>query len=149
MGRTTVTRTIRAPIERVFDTVAHLDNFSTVVPDIIDVEFLTESHSGVGTRFRETRQMGKRVGTTELEVTEYVPHERVRIVSDQGGTIWDTVFTTRPTGDGAVELEMVMDARAYRLAARLINPLIGRFIRKAIESDLDAVKAYCEEAGQG
>lgn len=150
MGRTTVVRTVRAPIERVFDTVAHCENFSTVVPDIEGVEFLTESRSGVGTRFRETRRMGKRVGTTELEVTEYVPNERVRLVSDQGGTIWDTVFTTRPAADGAVELKMVMDARPYRLVAKLMNPLIGGFIRKAIESDLDAVKAYCEEAtGEG
>lgn len=72
--------------------------------------------------------------------------EEVRLVSDQGGTIWDTVFTTRPMGEGVVELEMVMDARAYKLPAKLLNPLIKGFIRKAIEKDLDAVKAHCEAA---
>lgn len=149
MGQTTVVRTVDAPVELVFDTVAHIENFSQVVPEIVKVEFLTESRGGVGTRFRETRRMGKREAATELEVTEFVQNERVRIVSDVGGTIWDTVFTTSPTDAGAVELKMVMDARPYRLTAKLMNPLVGGFIRKALESDMDAVKAHCEAYGQG
>lgn len=39
---------------------------------------------------------------------------------------------------------MVMDANAYRLLAKLFNPLIKGMIRKFIEKDMDAVKAYCE-----
>ena len=144
MGRTTVSRTIHAPIGKVFDTVAHIENFSKAVPAIVRVEFVTEQKSGVGTRFRETRLMGKREATTELEVKEYVENERIRIVADQGGTIWDTVFTVTPAGEGAVELEMVMDANAYRFLAKLFNPLIKGMIRKFIEQDMDAVKAYCE-----
>lgn len=144
MAKTTVTRNINAPIETVFEAVANIEKFTTIVPHILSVEFLTESHTGVGTRFRETRQMGKRQATTELEVTEYVPGERVRMVSDQGGTIWDTVFSTTESASGAVELKLVMDARAYKLLAKLFNPLIGGMVRKAIEQDLDCVKNYCE-----
>ena len=147
MARTTVRRTIQAPIERVFDTVAHIENFSKAVPHIVNVEFLSEQRKGVGTRFRETRLMGKREASTELEVTEYVENERIRLVSDQGGTIWDTVFTVQPAAQGGVELEMVMDANAYKLLARLFNPLIKGMIRKFIEKDMDAVKAYCEQDG--
>lgn len=143
MSRTTVTRAIRAPIETVFETVAHIENYTKAVPAIVDVEFLTDARTGVGTRFRETRRMGKREATTELEVTEYVANERIRLVSDQGGTIWDTVFTTREV-DGAVELQMTMDANAHRLLAKLVNPLIRGVIRRAIEGDMDAVRAYCE-----
>lgn len=44
----------------------------------VNVLFLTDSEKGVGTKFRETRMMGKREAGTELEVTEYVPNERVR-----------------------------------------------------------------------
>lgn len=144
MPRTSVTRTVQAPLEKVFDAVAHIESFSKVVPDITNVEFLSESRTGVGTRFKETRIMGKREATTELEVTQYVPNERVRMVADEGGTIWDTVFTTTATGDGAVELTMVMDAKPYKLLAKMFNPLIRGFIQKAIEKDLDAVKAHCE-----
>ena len=104
MGRTTVSRTIKAPSAAVFETVAQVDNYTKAVPDIVEVEYLSEQHMGVGTRFRETRLMGKRKASTELEVTEYVPNERVRLVSDQGGTIWDTVFTVTPKGEDEVEL---------------------------------------------
>ena len=114
------------------------------MPDIIRVEFLSEQKTGVGTRFRETRRMGKRESSTDLEVTEYVPKERVRIVADQGGTIWDTVFTVQGMPGGGVELAVVMEARAYRLLAKLFNPLIKGMVRKAIEKDLNAVKAHHE-----
>ncbi len=117
------------------------------MPNIVSVEFLTEQRKGVGTRFRETRLMGKRKASTELEVTEYVENERIRLVSDQGGTIWDTVFTVQSAPAGGVELKMVMDANAYKLAAKLFNPLIKRMIAKFIEKDMDAVKSYCEQGG--
>ena len=45
------------------------------------------------TRFRETRVMKGREASTVLEVTEYESPRRIRLVSDEGGTIWDTVFT--------------------------------------------------------
>ena len=144
MSRTTVSRTIRAPIEKVFDTIAHIENFSKAVPHITKVEFLSETRRGVGTKFKETRLMGKREATSVLEVTEYVENERVRMVADQGGTIWDTVFTVKPSGD-AVEMTMVMEAKAYKLLARFFNPLIKGMIQKFIEKDMDAVKEYCEQ----
>lgn len=144
MGSTTVARTIAAPIKRVFDAVADIANFQAAIPAIVQVDFLSEVRRGVGTRFRETRRMGKRLATAELEVTEYIPQQRVRLLSDAGGTIWDTVFTVQATGGGATELTMVMEARPYKLAARLFTPLIKGMIRKHIERDMDAVKAYCE-----
>jgi carbon monoxide dehydrogenase subunit G len=144
MVRTLLSRTIAAPLEKVFDTVAHIENFSKVVPNIIKVEFLSDRHSGVGTRFRETRRMGKREASTELEVTEFVQNDHVRFVSNAGGIIWDTVFTTTPASGGGVQLNMVMNAEAYKLLAKVINPLIKGMVQKAIARDMDAVKAYCE-----
>jgi uncharacterized protein YndB with AHSA1/START domain len=143
MPSTTVVRRIDAPVERVFDVVSDISQFSQAIPHIVRVELLSERRSGVGTRFRETRRMGGREASTELEVTEYEPPQRVRIVSDTHGTIWDTVFTTTGVG-GGTELRMVMDARAHKLLPRLLNPLVMWMIRKAIAGDMDAVKAYCE-----
>ncbi len=147
MSRTTATRTIQAPLDLVFDTVANIENFRQVVPDILKVEFLSETKLGVGARFRETRRMGKREASTTLEVTEYVPNERIRLVSDQGGTIWDSVFTTRALSPNEVELTLTMDANAYRLLAKLFNPLIKGMVQKALEKDMDAVKVWCEAKG--
>ncbi|MHC4940333.1 MAG: SRPBCC family protein [Planctomycetota bacterium] len=143
MTRTIVTREIDASAEKVFDAVAHIENFSKAVPGITNIEFLSENKTGVGTRIRETRVMKGREATVELEVTEYEPNERIRIVSDTHGTVWDTVFTVQEQGD-RTRLEMVMDANAYKLFPRIMNPLFKGMIRKAIEGDMDAVKSYCE-----
>lgn len=142
---TTTTRSviIGAPVERVFDAVAHSDRFSDAVPSIRDVEFLSDTRRGVGTRFKETREMNGRVASTVLEVTEYEENERVRLISDAGGTIWDTLFTTEPS-NGGTELAMVMEARPHTLLARISTPMIKGMVAKAIEADLDAVKEYCE-----
>jgi uncharacterized protein YndB with AHSA1/START domain len=144
MMRTTVARTIDAPIDRVFDTIAHIENFSKAVPDIVNVEFLSDTRKGVGTRFRETRVMRGKEESTELEVTEYVENDRIRIVADAHGTVWDTVFTVK-TIDGQTRLEMVMDAKAQKLTSKLMNPMMKGFLQKALEKDMDAVKTYCEK----
>lgn len=148
MPNVTVTRRIEAPADVVFRTVAHVEQFSQAVPGILRVEFLSEVKSGVGARFRETRMMMGREASTELEVTEYVENERVRIVSEAGGALWDTVFTVAPDGEGTA-LKMVMDARPQTLSARTLVPLILGTVQKAVEEDMDAVKSFCERpAGQ-
>lgn len=149
MGRTTVSRVIHAPLEKVFDTVAHIDNFSKVVPEIVRVEFVSENRSGVGARFRETRRMGKREMTVELEVKEYVENDRIRIVSDTAGTVWDSLFTVKPAAESATELTLTMDAKAHEFLPKLVNPLFKGLIRKGIEKDMDAVKAHCEQGAGG
>ncbi len=146
MSRTTVVRTIKAPIELVFETVAKIEMFSEAVPDVVEVVFLSESKSGVGTRYRETRTMGRRTASTDLEVIEYVPYKHARMVADQGGTVWDTVFAVQENGDGSVELRVVMEAKAYKRTAKLMNPLVANFVRWAIEKDMDAVKSSCESS---
>lgn len=143
MPNVTVTRRIEAPADVVFRTVAHVEQFSQAVPGILRVEFLSEVKSGVGARFRETRMMMGREASTELEVTEYVENERVRIVSEAGGALWDTVFTVAPDGEGTA-LKMVMDARPQTLSARTLVPLILGTVQKAVEEDMDAVKSFCE-----
>ncbi|QDV47776.1 Polyketide cyclase / dehydrase and lipid transport [Stieleria neptunia] len=140
-------RTIDAPLSLVFQTVSDVRNFRKAVPHITNVEFLSEQQHGVGTRFRETRMMKGREQSVELEVAEFADNERVRMVSDAGGTVWDTLFTVSLVGD-AVELKMQMDIRPHAFLARLMIPLIRGMVVKGVESDMDAVKSYCESGGE-
>lgn len=143
MTRTTVTRTIDAPVELVFKTISDINEYSKANPDIVKVEFLSDAKSGVGTRFRETRLMKGKEAATELEVTEYVENERIRLVADAGGTVWDSVFTVAEK-DGTTELNLTMEARPHKLIAKLTTRLISAMVKKAIERDMDAVKSFCE-----
>ncbi len=143
MTKRSTSRQINAPAAAVFDAVADIEKFPEKSADIVSVELLTEQKKGVGARFRETRRMGKREGTTELECTEYVENERVRFVADQGGTVWDSVYTIKENADGTL-LTLEMDARPHKLLAKIVVPFIVGMISKAVEKDMDAVKDYCE-----
>jgi len=142
---------IAAPLEKVFQTIGDIADFSQAVPAIKKIEFLSGVKRGVGTRFRETRMMNGREISTELEVTEFVDNESIRYVSDAGGTIWDTVFTVAPasseeSGSGnSTVLAMHMDVRPYKLLARGFNFFIRGMVVSGVQADMNAVKIYCEK----
>ena len=143
MTRVAVRRTLEAPVETVFRAVSEIEHFPKIQPDVLAIEFLTVRRSGPGTRFRETRRQGRREMVTELEVTEHVDGERVRIVTDSHGTVWDTLFEVRPAGARS-ELEITMDARPHKLLPKIMNPLMRGFFRKGISRFIDSLKDHCE-----
>jgi len=134
---------INAPVSFVFDVIAHVENFQKAVRHIINIEYLTDQRKGVGTRFRETRLMKKREMSTTIEVAQYKLNESVRMISDEGGTIWDSLFETHPEGN-STRLTLVMEARPHKFLAKIVTPLIIGMVSKAVESDMLAIKAYCE-----
>ena len=138
-----ISRTIAAPLDLVFQTVSDVRNFRDAVPHIKKVEFLSDQQVGAGTRFRETRLMNGREHAVEIEVAEYVENDRVRMISDAGGTIWDTMFTVSESA-GSVTLGMTMNIEPHTLLARMMAPLIRGMVVKGVEADMDAVKAFCE-----
>ncbi|MFQ5627145.1 MAG: SRPBCC family protein [bacterium] len=144
MSNYTVKRTINAPIDKVFKTVSDINNFSKAIPHIVKAEIISDIKSGVGTRFSETRLMKGKEATEEMEVTEYVENDRVRIVCDSHGTVWDSLFTVASVND-QTELTLSMDAKSYKFMAKLMNPMIKGMLGKALEADMDAVKVYCEK----
>jgi hypothetical protein len=91
--------------------------------------------------------MNGREASTELEVTELKENEMIRLVSDAGGTIWDSVFSVQEK-DGGTELVLEMEARPYKLLAKLATPLMKGFMKKALEKDMVATKEYCESNKQ-
>ena len=152
MSQFTVTRTIKAPIEIVFKAITDVEGMPDTNPDIVSTEFLSETRSGVGTRFREQRRMGKQVHVTELDVTEFVENEHVRMVADSHGTIWDTSFdlTPAPGNRDHTEITITMDANARSLLPRIMNFLFRGMIQRGSEKHFDVMTAWCEkQAGEG
>lgn len=144
MSQTKVSRLIDAPVDRVFDVIADCSQYAIAVPHILETEILSETSRGVGTRFRETRDMNGRQATTEIEVTESTENEQLRFISDSGGTVWDSLYSFSQE-QGQTNLSLVMEARPHTLLARLFNPLIKGMVQRALEADMDAVKKYCEQ----
>ena len=134
---------IQAPIELVFQAVSEIDNLPNTNPDIIKIEFLSDTKSGVGTKFRETRLMNNRESLTELEITEFIENEHIRMVADSHGTIWDSTFTLRSVEPGT-ELTLTMTAKSHKFLPKLLNPLLKNVYKKGLEKHLTAVKIFCE-----
>ena len=87
------------------------------------------------------------MGETELEVTEHVQNDRIRLLADDHhGTVWDTLFTVVDADDGSTILTMTMDATSKTWLARIMVFLVAGMVRKAVERDMDGVKAFCEGA---
>ncbi len=143
MPKIKIAKIIKAPIEKVFDGVAHVDNFKDAAPHIIKIEMLSETTHGIGTRFKETRIMNNRESSTILECTEYDKNNHVRFIADQGGTIWDSIFFTKPENNNTL-LEMEMEARPYKFMARIITPTIMGMVKKAVADDMVSIQNWCE-----
>lgn len=137
------TRSIDASIDEVFQCVSDVRNFRKAIPHITNIEFLTDQQVGTGTRFLETRSMNGREQSVELEVSEFVENDRVRMISEAGGTIWDTVFLVTEDQNN-VTLKMKMDVIPQTFFAKIMTRLIRGMVAKAVGTDMDAVKRYCE-----
>lgn len=144
MTRIQVSRDIAAPAEAVFRAVADVGNLPKTSDDVIAVRFLSDRTSGVGTRFVETRRMGKKEMETELEITEYTENQHARMVTDSHGTIWDTTFDVMPTPKGT-SLDIVMDARPHTLLTKILTPIFKGMFRKGMVKHIDALAEYCEK----
>jgi uncharacterized protein YndB with AHSA1/START domain len=138
-----VTRSIAAPLDRVFQTVSNIERYAEAIPHIESFKFLSAKRTGIGTRFRETRVVKGKEHVTQLEITEFVPNEHVRLIADSHGTVWDSTFRVSRSS-GATQLELTMEARAHKLFPWLLNPLMAPFYRRALNADMNALKAYCE-----
>ncbi|GAB5418091.1 MAG: hypothetical protein Crog4KO_31710 [Crocinitomicaceae bacterium] len=134
---------IDAPIDRVFKTISTPDLFKEAIPEITAVEFLSEQHSGIGTKFKETRLMKKREASTVLEIMGQETNSYVRMVSKAGGTTWDSTFSTKAEEEG-VQLRLVMTATPHNFLARITVRMIRGMLEKALSRDMLAVKEYCE-----
>lgn len=145
MNRVTLVEIIEAPAETVWSIISDVERLPDREEAVEKIEFLTDQRTGPGTRFRETRSMGSRSVDTELEITESVPNESIRFVSDTGGTVWDTVYRCHPEGS-STHLEIDMDARPQKLRARLMLFLIMPMVRKGMTKHLESLKAYCESS---
>lgn len=89
--------------------------------------------------------MGSKEAKAVLEITEFVENEKVRFVSDEGGTVWDTVFTLGSSGT-ETQMDVEMDARPYKFLSKILTPLMIGMIGKYVKKDMDELKEWCESS---
>ncbi len=144
MKPVTVTATIAAAPDRVYETIIDIERLPQTSPDTVSVAFLGEQRSGAGTRFRETRSMGKKTQRFELELSECDATARTaRFVSNHEGTVWDTHMDVVPDGEGC-RVQFRMAAHTDSKMKGFVFSLMSGMFRKGMNKQVVALKAYCE-----
>ena len=146
MKPVTVAATIAADPDRVYEAIIAIERLPETSPDTVSVEFLGEQRSGPGTRFRETRQMGKNTRDFDLELTECDASARTaRFVAETDGTVWDTRMEGAEEGSGS-RVQFTMEAHTPSWLKSFLFGLMRGVFRNAMNKQVVALKAHCEAA---
>lgn len=147
MAETTVSRTINAPVERVWQVFTDLPSIEENIKGITSVELLSEGDFAVGTRWRETRTMFGRSASEEMWVTDSRPPQAYRVEAESHGSHYTSEYTFRAV-DGGTEVTLVFTAEPQGTMAKIMATATGwmakGMIDKQFRADLDDLAAICE-----
>jgi uncharacterized protein YndB with AHSA1/START domain len=142
-----VSSRIDAPIRRVFEMFTDLDHAAARVSGIMNIEMLRPGPFGVGTRWRESRQILGHVDAADMEVTAFERYRAYTISHHKGGVRIETVFSFEPDADGTqVTIEFALDGTG--LPPGFLTPLNGAIagkVRHVLNQDLADLKNCLED----
>src|SRR2546425_7526373 len=114
---------IAAPVERVFEVFADLRNVPGRIKGIKRLEVLTDGPIGVGTKFRETREMFGKDATEEMEITEFDPPRTYSVGALSCGCQYTARYDFRADGEGTL-VGLNLRGEAVSFVAKLLMPLM-------------------------
>lgn len=147
MTQVTVQTTIRAPRNSVFSVFANIVGAVESVPSIKRCEMLTEGAVGVGTRWKETREIFGQQHTEEMEIVDFVPQSRYAVATHSHGTHYETQFIFQQEEEGT-QVTMIFSTFPQTLLAKAMGFFMGFMmtgaVRRLLEEDLESLKKACE-----
>jgi len=144
MKPVTVSADIAADPDFVYEAIVDVERLCETSPATISVTFLSEQRSGPGTRYRETRRMGKTSRDFDLELADCDAAARTaRFVSEMEGTVWDTTMKVTAAGPGS-HVEFTMAAHTTSKLKSLLFSGMRPMFRKGMDRQVAGLKSYCE-----
>ena len=142
-----VISTINAPIDRVFDLFADIEHAEDYVESIKSITLLTPDRPfGLGTRWRETREVFGALDSADMEVTAFERERAYTITHQKAGVRIETTFAFEPTADGTtVSIEFAVQSAG--LPGGFLTPLswaIAGKVRHVLNRDLSDLKKAAE-----
>ena len=148
MTTVTVTSQIAAPVEKTFAMFTDIEHATEHVSGIKEIEMLTPFKFGLGTRWRETREVLGRFDSAEMEVTAFELNKTYTITHHKAGAGVHTVFNFEPSPTGTkVSIEFALDNQG--LPPGLLTPVswaIAGKVREVLGHDLDDMKRSVEQS---
>ena len=149
MAEMAMRKNIGAPADEVWAIITDLDRSPDVITGIEKVERLDGGEGfGLGTKWRETRTMFGKTATEVMEVTHIEPGVSYTVEADSGGAHYISTFTIEAVDEDRSRLAMSFDAEAKGMFGKIMSATVGKLMqgstRKAIDQDLDDIKAAAE-----
>jgi hypothetical protein len=148
MATVQVSNQFTAPVERVFQHFTDVERAPVHVSGIRMTEMLTTCPLGLGTRWRETRNILGVEDSAEMEVTAFIRNRTYTLTHHKAGVRIDTVFRFDPSPDGttvSIEFELGTHGLPPGLLAPLNWAIEGK-VRDVLAHDLADLKASLDEA---
>lgn len=131
-----VTHDTSAGCDQVWAVMTDLERSPEVISAIDAVQRLDPgTQFGVGTRWRETRNMFGRSATEEMAVTALTPGRSYTVEATSGGVHYVSELSVTPTDDGS-RLRMTFSAAPTTTTARILSGTVGRLFRSATRTAL-------------
>jgi uncharacterized protein YndB with AHSA1/START domain len=137
------TTVIDRPVEAVFAFVADLENNPKWESNFIQVERVSPEPLGVGTVYRcVLRVPGQRV-TSRVEITEFVPNQRISFRGDQPASAKPVgSITFEPHGNGT--RVTTLPRPEMRGIFKLLEPMMAGYIKRSNAKHLHNLKTLLE-----
>lgn len=149
MARVEASIQIDRAVEDVYAYATTVDTLPQWLGRVVEVEQLTDGPLGAGSRIRAGGKMFGRPLATFVEVTALEPGARFSFTGVTGPITVRNSYTFESVAGGT----RVTDAAEAELSGplRLIDPLVGRMMRRQFEANLAALKDRLEAqaAGEG
>jgi uncharacterized protein YndB with AHSA1/START domain len=133
---------IERPVDEVWRFFVDPLNTREWMPDIVGFQKVTDGPVGLGTRYRETRRMGKGEHTVTLEITAFEERKLYAGTVEEKGVRGTYTYTFAPEGQ-ATRVRMVADVKA-RGVMKLMLPLFVGMMRKQDGPQLERLKRAVE-----
>ncbi len=112
------------------------------MPEVVSAEQTTAGEVAVGTTFVQRGRFLGRTVETPTVVTSFEPHSRLGYRADGGPVPYEALYDFVPN-EGGTLLDATVTIR-LRGAARVFEPVLGRYLQRAYVRNLDRVRELLE-----
>ena len=135
---------IARPHPQVWDFFVNHDNATKWNPDIVGLRQITDGPVGVGTKFLETRRVGKKEHTVTLEITDFEEGRKYAGTVEAAGIRGTYTYRFEPRGD-ETEVKLVAEIHGKGIA-KLMLPLVKRAMLKSDGAQLERLRDAVEHS---
>lgn len=133
------------PVDEVFAYVDDDEKVKLWIGGLLETKRTTSGAPGVGSRFHQKLQIGKRVMELEGELLEYEPNRRVRVKLDSHLCEMNATYNFEESG-GCTELAYTCDSHYRSFFYRLLSPLIKRVTQQKLREDFARLRGLLQPA---